>query len=78
LAGEIAAEFGDASRPGISRHLRVLRECGVVAARKDGKTQVYRLSGRPLMEMREGWLARFGDMQGHSLKALRARIEGRR
>jgi len=76
LAGDIAAEFGGASRPGISRHLRVLRECGVVASRKDGKTQVYALNGRPLVEMRDGWLARFGDMQAASLKALRRRVEG--
>ena len=76
LAGDIAAEFGDASRPGISRHLRVLRECGVVASRKDGKTQVYILMGRPLVEMRDGWLARFGDMQTASLKALRRQVEG--
>ena len=76
LAGDIAAEFGGASRPGISRHLRVLRECGVVASRKDGKTQVYALNGRPLVEMRDGWLARFGDMQTASLKALRRRVEG--
>lgn len=76
LAGDIAAEFSDASRPGISRHLRVLRECGVVASRKNGKTQVYTLDGRPLLELRDGWLARFGDMQTASLKALRRRVEG--
>ncbi|CAN0416515.1 unnamed protein product [Phaeothamnion confervicola] len=75
LAGDIAAEFGDASRPGISRHLRVLRECGVVAARKDGKTQVYTLDGKPLAKIRDGWLAHFGDMQHNSLKALRRRVE---
>lgn len=75
LAGEIAGEFGDASRPGISRHLRVLRECGVVASRKDGKTQVYSLNPAPLAKMRDGWLARFGDMQRDSLKTLRRRVE---
>lgn len=75
LAGAIAAEFDDASRPGISRHLRVLRECGVVAARKDGKTQVYSLNPGPLIKVRDGWLARFGDMQRDSLKALRHKIE---
>jgi len=75
LAGEIAVEFGDASRPGISRHLRVLRECGVVASRKDGKTQVYTLNQEPLVKLRDGWLARFGDMQRDSLKALRRKVE---
>lgn len=75
LAGEIAAEFSDASRPGISRHLRVLRECGVVASRKDGKTQVYTLNQEPLVKLRDGWLARFGDMQRDSLKALKRKVE---
>jgi DNA-binding transcriptional ArsR family regulator len=76
LAGEIAAEFSGASRPGISRHLRVLRECGVVAAEQDGKTQVYSLNAAPLVKLRNGWLGRFGDMQKASLKALRRRVEG--
>jgi DNA-binding transcriptional ArsR family regulator len=76
LAGDIASEFGDASRPGISRHLRVLRECGLIASRKEGKTQVYTLNGGPLVEVRDGWLARFGHMQTASLKALRRRVEG--
>jgi DNA-binding transcriptional ArsR family regulator len=76
LAGEIAARFDGASRPGISRHLRVLRECGLVASEKDGKTQVYTLNAAPLVKLRDGWLGRFGDMQTASLKALRKRIEG--
>lgn len=76
LAGEIAAEFDGASRPGISRHLRVLRECGVVAVEKDGKTQVYSLNPSPLVNLRVGWLGRFSDMQVKSLKALRRRVEG--
>jgi DNA-binding transcriptional ArsR family regulator len=76
-AGDIAVEFSDASRPGISRHLRVLRECGVVVAEKDGKAQVYSLEPAPLVKMRNGWLGRFGDMQTRSLKALRRRAEGR-
>jgi len=75
LAGEIAAEFDGASRPGISRHLRVLRECGVVAVKKDGKTQVYSLNAAPLVKVRDGWLGRFGDMQSASLRALRRRVE---
>ncbi len=74
-AGEIAANFSDASRPGISRHLRVLRECGVVASVKDGKTQVYSLELTPLLKVRDGWFGRFGDIQVKSLKALRRRVE---
>ncbi|MGH8868734.1 MAG: ArsR/SmtB family transcription factor [Actinomycetes bacterium] len=55
-AGTIAAEF-DISRPAVSRHLRVLREGGVVAARADGRQQVYTLVRPPLEEL-ASWLVR--------------------
>ena len=70
-AGAIAAHFADAARPGISRHLRVLRDCRVVEVRREGKCQLYTLRPEPLRRMREGWLGKFGDMQRDSLKALR-------
>ncbi len=75
-AGDIADRFGRRSRPGISRHLRVLRDCGVVDVRREGKAQLYTLKKGPLEQMRDGWLAKFGDMQRDSLKALRAKVEG--
>ena len=74
-AGEIAAKFPSQSRPGISRHLRVLRECGVVTAHRDGKCQNYALDPAPLEALRDGWLASFGKMQSSSLSALRAKVE---
>ena len=74
-AGEIAARFPKQSRPGISRHLRVLRECGVVKSTRAGKVQKYELDARPLEALRNGWLATFGAMQGASLRALRQEVE---
>jgi DNA-binding transcriptional ArsR family regulator len=74
-AGAIANHFSSASRPGISRHLRVLRECGVVAVERNGKIQNYTLNVEPLNAIRAGWLARFGTMQAKSLTALRRRVE---
>ncbi len=47
-AGDIAGRFASASRPGISRHLRVLRDCGVVDVRRRGKAQLYTLLAEPL------------------------------
>jgi DNA-binding transcriptional ArsR family regulator len=78
MAGEIASNFGSASRPGISRHLRVLKECGVVSAEREGQAQIYRLNPRPLREIHDGWLASFARVQVESLKALRRRVEGRK
>lgn len=74
-AGEIAANFEAVSRPGISRHLRVLKECGLVTSHRRGKTQNYILNPGPLADIRDGWLASFSKMQSASLKALRRRVE---
>lgn len=74
-AGDIAGCFSRVSRPNISKHLRVLRDCGVVDVRRQGKAQLYSLRSQPLKQLRDGWLAKFGDMQRDSLKALRAKIE---
>jgi DNA-binding transcriptional ArsR family regulator len=74
-AGEIAAKFKNASRPGISRHLHVLKECGVVSSVRDGKTQNYSLRPDPLVDLRDGWLARFSADQIESLVRLRNRVE---
>ena len=74
-AGEIAANFASVSRPGISRHLRVLRECGVVSSHRRGKSQKYLLDPRPIVGIRDGWLAGFAKMQTASLTALRKRVE---
>ena len=77
-AGEIAARFASISRPGISRHLRVLRECGVVTCRRQGRSQSYELDPAPLLALRDGWLAGFATMQTQSLAALRRRVESPR
>ena len=49
-AGEIAGHF-PVSRPAISRHLRVLREAGLVTVRTEGKRRLYRLDPQPLQEL---------------------------
>lgn len=74
-AGEIAGRFGTVSRPNISKHLRVLIDCGVVDVQRNGRAQLYSIRAKPLQTVREGWLAKFGDMQHDSLKALRQKVE---
>jgi DNA-binding transcriptional ArsR family regulator len=53
-AGELAAEF-EVSRPAVSRHLRVLREAGLVQERREGRLRLYRADPGPLRELRD-WL----------------------
>ncbi len=43
------------SQPGVSKHLRVLREAGLVRVRVDGRQRLYALDPRPLAEV-DAWL----------------------
>src|ERR671936_2802496 len=56
-AGELAALLPIA-RPGVSRHLRVLREAGLVEVRQEAQRRVYSLRPDPLAEVDE-WLGRY-------------------
>lgn len=67
-AGQLAGAF-DISRPGISRHLRVLREAGLVHAEPRGQQRVYTLRAAPLREL-DGWLARYRPFWTQRLDAL--------
>ena len=75
-AGEIASHFRT-SRPGVSRHLRVLREHGLVRAREEGQRRVYSLEPAPLAELDE-WLARYRGFWANRLDALDTEIRRRR
>jgi len=76
-AGELADRF-PVSRPAISRHLRVLREAGLVTSRTDGKRRLYALDPRPLREL-DAWLEPYRDLWAQRLDALDTEIaRGRR
>jgi DNA-binding transcriptional ArsR family regulator len=65
-AGALASHFR-VSRPAVSRHLRVLRETGLVIERRAGKHRLYRANLEPLAELR-AWL---DDYWGGRLDSLR-------
>lgn len=75
-AGELADSF-PTSRPGVSRHLRVLREQGLVRVRPEGRRRVYSLDPEPLEEL-DDWLARYRAFWENRLDALDTEIHRRR
>jgi DNA-binding transcriptional ArsR family regulator len=76
-AGDLARRF-PVSRPAVSRHLRVLREAGLVTARAEGKHRVYALDPRPLAQL-DAWLEPYRDLWAQRLDALDTEIaRGRR
>jgi DNA-binding transcriptional ArsR family regulator len=48
----------DAPQPVVSKHLRVLREVGLVQVRDEGRQRMYRLDGRPLQAIHE-WVTNY-------------------
>jgi len=52
--GDIADQF-EMSRPAVSQHLKVLREAGLVAVRRDAQRRIYRVEASGLREVDE-WL----------------------
>ena len=69
-AGDLARGFR-MSRPAVSKHLRVLREAGLVEADKRGREQLYRLSPPGLREVQRSVeeMSRFWDEALASFKA---------
>jgi DNA-binding transcriptional ArsR family regulator len=61
------------ARPGVSRHLRVLREAGLVDVRKDAQRRVYSLTPQPLAEL-DDWLANYRAMWGQRMDALQTEV----
>ena len=71
-AGELA-EALPIARPGVSRHLRVLREAGLVEARQEAQRRIYRLRAEALVELDE-WLDDYRAIWQNRLGALHTEI----
>jgi DNA-binding transcriptional ArsR family regulator len=71
-AGELAAMLPIA-RPGVSRHLRVLREAGLVEVRAEAQRRVYSLRTEPLAEI-DTWLGPYRALWEQRLDALHTEI----
>jgi DNA-binding transcriptional ArsR family regulator len=71
-AGELAALLPIA-RAGVSRHLRVLREAGLVEVRQEAQFRVYSLRPDPLAQVDE-WLSHYRSLWESRLYALHTEI----
>jgi DNA-binding transcriptional ArsR family regulator len=62
------------SQPSVSKHLRVLRDAGLVSVRPDGQRRLYRLEPAPLMELDE-WLEPYRRLWRKSLDDLERHLD---
>jgi len=75
-AGDIAARFA-ISQPAVSRHLRLLRESGLVTVRPVAQQRMYSLEARELDEVAD-WIARTREIWTKRLDAIDEEIKRRR
>ncbi|MGN9846740.1 ArsR/SmtB family transcription factor [Nonomuraea sp. H19] len=71
--GELVKRL-DLSQPGVSKHLKVLREAGLVVVRTEGKQRVYALRPEPLAEV-DQWLEPYRMFWSRRLDALEQHLE---
>jgi DNA-binding transcriptional ArsR family regulator len=62
------------SQPGVSKHLRVLREAGLVAVRRDAQRRWYGLTPAPLFEV-DAWLQPYRQLWVERLDALEQHLD---
>ncbi len=68
--GDLVDRLGLA-QPQISKHLKVLREVGLVEARSEGRRRLYRLNGKPLKPIHD-WVKAYERTWGERFEALDA------
>jgi DNA-binding transcriptional ArsR family regulator len=76
VVGELV-ELLDMSQPGISKHLRVLREAGLVRVRKAAQRRWYELRPEPLAEV-DAWLEPYRQLWSNRLDALERHLNGKK
>ena len=74
--GELVAHLA-LSQPGVSKHLRVLREAGLVEVRYDAQRRFYGLRAEPLVEVYE-WLEPYRRFWTDRLDALERHLDEHR
>ncbi|WUK86851.1 metalloregulator ArsR/SmtB family transcription factor [Streptomyces sp. NBC_00358] len=72
--GEIVEACG-LSQPGTSKHLRVLRDAGLVRVRQEAQRRVYALDPAPIAAL-DAWLTPYRTLWNESLDALGRRLDG--
>ncbi|HEV8049437.1 MAG TPA: metalloregulator ArsR/SmtB family transcription factor [Thermoplasmata archaeon] len=76
-AGELGNAFPSVSQPGMSRHLRVLREAGLVRVRREDRHRVYSLRSEGLAPI-DAWISKYRGFWETELDSLEAHLEARK
>jgi DNA-binding transcriptional ArsR family regulator len=74
--GDIVDTLGF-DQPSVSKHLRVLRDVGLVHVRREGRQKLYRINAEAIKPLHE-WTGTFERLWQHQLIRIKERAEGKR
>lgn len=75
-AGDLAAAFPRLTQPGVSRHLRVLRDARLVAVKVQAQQRIYQLRPEGLMDLCE-WVAKYQAIWPETLDSLERYLDAK-
>jgi DNA-binding transcriptional ArsR family regulator len=73
--GDLVAQLG-LEQPSVSKHLKVLREVGLVRVRRNGRHMLYRTNAEAIRPVHE-WTKRFEKLWAHQLLRIKERAEAK-
>jgi DNA-binding transcriptional ArsR family regulator len=73
--GDLVAQLG-LEQPSVSKHLKVLRDVGLVRVRRNGRHMLYRTNAEAIRPMFE-WAKRFERLWAHQLMSIKERAEAK-
>jgi DNA-binding transcriptional ArsR family regulator len=74
-AGEIVSHFSNITQPGVSRHLRVLREAQLVSVAVQAQQRIYSLRAEGLLEL-YAWVSKYQKFWSDKLDLLEEHLDG--
>jgi DNA-binding transcriptional ArsR family regulator len=76
-AGEIVSRFPQLTQPGVSRHLRVLREANLVSVTVQAQQRIYELRPAGLLELHE-WISKYQGFWADKIDALEDHLDSKK
>jgi DNA-binding transcriptional ArsR family regulator len=73
-AGELVAAFPELPQPAVSRHLRILREAGLVKVSPNAQQRIYSIQANRLREV-DSWVSRYRRFWSDHLERLSAHLD---
>ena len=72
---EIVERFPELTRFGVMKHIRVLRDAGLVNTREEGRSCVNSLNAVPIRQIYERWVSKFAEHWATTLLGLKESLE---